>query len=199
MNHFFIIPSNILLLIVIAIYLNQIRKGQSDPNATTWLIWSVVGLINTLSYIAVVQNDYWQAAITITATGGLTTIFLYSLLKGKFKKLGTVDTVCLILAAIVGALWQISGNADITNISLQAIYVISFIPTVHGILKETHKEKSLAWDLAVIAYSFSVIGVLTTEDFRWQALFYPVVNGVLGNGAVDLAIHYKKWQRKKAT
>ena len=192
MSELFTIVGNLLIIAVLTTYFKQVVTGDSTPNPTTWLLWVVVGLMNTFSYFMVVEGDLWQSLVTIVTTSCVTILFLYTVVKGKFGKFGSTECICLILAVGVGILWKMTKNADIANISLQVVYFISFYPTIKGLLQGTLREKPLPWNLAVAAYFFIIMSILTADSYRWQAFIFPVVNGVLGNGSVALIIKLKK-------
>ncbi|MDO8643470.1 MAG: hypothetical protein Q7S00_00700, partial [bacterium] len=134
-----------------------------------------------------VRGDLWQSMITIIATTGIFLIFLYSLFRGKFTRLGKVELFCLVAAFLVGIVWKTTGDAIFANLLLQGIYFISFIPTVLGLLKGTMKDRSLPWVLAFIAYALMIIVILLRwSEGSWAALAHPIINGLLGNGSIAL-------------
>ena len=188
MSQLFVIIGNLLMVAVLVTYFKQVKEGTSIPNPSTWLLWVVVSLMNAVSYFLVVQENLWQSMYVLVATTGLTVIFIYSVMKGKFGKIGTMEKISFVLALAVGILWKTTGSADLANLSLQVIFVISFIPTIHGLLTHKLKEKGLPWNLAVASYAFITAGILTSESYRWIALVYPIVNGILGNGSVALIV-----------
>ena len=83
-----------------------------------------------------------------------------------------------------------ASESRIVSSLLQVILVISFFPTIRGLLKHELREKGLPWNLSVLAYSLMVLAILVdpTVENRAIALVYPIVNGVLGNGSVALII-----------
>ena len=182
--------ASLLIVLVLVAYFKQVIKGQSTPNPATWLIWSIVCTMNAVSYFLVVKGNLWQSSITIIVAVGLSSIFVYSLVKGKFGKLGKTEVICFVSAVIVGILWQITGDANLANILLQGVFLISFVPTVLGLLKRELKEKALPWNLAVVSYSCLLISVIIDiENAGWIALVHPIANGIIGNGSVALIVN----------
>lgn len=192
MSQFFAVVGNMLMVAVMVAYFKQVMDGASTPNASTWLLWVIVSLMNAVSYFIVVQEDLWQSMIVVVVTAGVTSIFIYSAKNGKFGKIGVIEMICFALAVVVGVMWKTTGNADLANLSLQAIFVISFIPTIHGLLTHKLKEKALPWNLAVASYLFVTAAILTAESFRWIALVYPIANGIFGNGSIALVVALQK-------
>ncbi len=181
--------ASVVLILVIVMYFRQIVQGVSIPNPATWLIWTVIGLINTATYFTVVDGNLFEWSITLTATIGLSTIFFYALAKGKFARVGKIEKFSLCISLAVGILWQTTGNAVLANILLQIVYLISFYPTVVGLWNGTLREKTPPWDTAVLAYCLVIVGIiLNWNDTSAMALVHPIVNGIIGNGSVALMI-----------
>src|SRR3989344_1939768 len=113
-------------------YLRQVVKNESTPNPTTWIIWTIVTVLNSATYFSVVSGNPWIALSSAVTAIMVFLIFVTSLLNGKFTKLNNVDIISLVLAVGTGIFWQMSGNALVSNICLQAVFIISFYPTIHG-------------------------------------------------------------------
>src|SRR5437667_366392 len=110
-------------------YFKQLIKGESVPNPATWLIWFIVTIINTLTYFFVVKGNFWVSLASAVLAFEIFVIFVVALFKGKFSKLRKVEIISLILAFAIGVFWKISGNAIVSNLALQGIFLISFYPT----------------------------------------------------------------------
>jgi len=194
-SHILAIIANIIIFAVYAIYLKQVIKGQSTPNPATWTIWFSVLLINSITYIIITENIY-KSFISISACIFVGIILVFSYFKGALKALETVDKCALIGVLPIVIFWQISENAEFSNLALQAILLISFIPTIKRLLDGTLKEASiLPWSLAVIAYGFQIAVVLVNFNGNYYAIAFPIVNGILGNGSVAVIIVYVNKKR----
>jgi hypothetical protein len=94
------------------------------------------------------------------------------------------------IAICVGFFWKISGNAVISNISIQIIFIISFIPTINGLLTKVGKEKPMPWFLGAFAYVLQVIIILSNSVNFW-ALVFPLIQ-IFGQGAIALISYNKR-------
>lgn len=175
-------------LIAYGLYLKQVIKGWSTPNPSSWLIWFIAGVINTFAYFAVVNGNIWQSLFVIAVTFSILVILIYSLFKGRFTKIKTLEIVIFLMALAIGLFWQISANDRMSNLLLQSIYVISYIPTVTGLINKTGKEHYASWVTAVISYSFATLALVLNYPGDWISFVSPVVNGILGNGVVVITI-----------
>lgn len=194
------IVASLFMVGVVITYLGQVIKNSSTPNPATWVIWSIVSTMNAISYFSVVQDDILKASTSAISAVGLSIVFIYSLAKGKMGKIGLVEILSFLMAIIIGFLWKKTGNASMANLSLQLIFIVSFIPTIRGLLKRELKEKPLPWILAVI--SQGLLGLAIIFDWQsaggWIALAYPIINGVIGNGIVAIIVIWQDHKRHLA-
>src|SRR3989344_3493625 len=163
-------------------YLKQVIKNESTPNPATWIIWVVVTILNAATYFAVVEENFWIALSSGVTALMIFIIFVTSLFKGKFTKLNRVDTIALVLAIGIGIFWQLSGNAIISNISLQIVFIVSFYPTIHGLLAGESKEKPISWFLGCCSYVLQILNILL-NPVTLLALVFPVIQ-LVGQGTV---------------
>ncbi|MBL7021929.1 hypothetical protein ISR92_01230 [Patescibacteria group bacterium] len=173
-------------------YFQQMRKGSSTPNPATWIVWFSVTVINAFTYTFIV-GDIYKAMIAIVTSFLIGAVMLYAFVKGKFGKLGTLEKLVLLATVIIGIFWQTSGQIEIVHLLLQIILLISYVPTIVGLLKGRLKEKHLPWTIVVVAYSFQIAALLVVWNGNWVSLAYPFLNGIIGNGSVAiLAIYLSK-------
>jgi hypothetical protein len=187
--------SGIVAVIAYGLYFLQTVKGRSTPNPSTWAIWVLIGIINSLTYFSLIADNWWQALVVLAAATFSLITFVYSLFRGKFSKISKIEIVVFILAIIIGVFWRLTANDRLANLFLQMIFVLSYIPTISGLIKGSAKESYVAWVVACVAYLLSAITVASNPAADWIALIFPLVNGVLGNGSIAVLTIYK--QRSK--
>ena len=195
-SYLFGLIAGIIALITYGLYFRQTLKGQSTPNPSTWAIWLLVGIINSITYFSITNNNLWQSFIVIAVTFSVFIVFIYSLFKGKFSRISKIEIIVFILAIAILIFWQMTSNDRVSNLLLQAVYVVSYVPTVSGIIKGTGKEHYVAWIAAFIAYLFSTISIGFDPQVDWVAFVHPIVNGLLGNGVIVGLTLYKKSKNK---
>lgn len=184
--------AGVTILIAYVFYLRQAMKGLSTPNPASWAIWLVAGTINSFTYFTVVEGNIWQSLYTIAVTFSVVVILIYSSLRGRFSPVTSLEVVTFLLALAIGVYWQMTSNDRIANLVLQAIFVLSYIPTIVGLLRGRAKESIASWLTAVIAYIMATLALLTNYPSDWIAFVSPVLNGIIGNGLVVLLIIAKK-------
>lgn len=183
-SEFISLSASVFTFLSVASYFKQLVKGESIPNPATWMIWLAVTLLNTFTYFKVVEGNVWTSLVSIVLTVGFCVVFIYASIRGKFAKLERIEVISLILAVIIGIFWQTTGNATIANLLIQIIFLISFYPTILGLIQKKLKEKATPWVFAVVSCSILIISViLNWEQGGWAALAFPIIR-MLGNGAV---------------
>ena len=165
-------------------YLKQVIKNESIPNPATWFIWLVVTILNASTYFLVAGGNLWISLTSIVLAVVIFSILLFSLVKGKFSRLGMVEIISLALCVAIGIFWKVTGNTIISNVSLQAIFLISFYPTFHALLLKTTREKSPPWFFASVSYILQ-IAIILTNPITLLALVFPVIN-LIGNGSIGI-------------
>lgn len=179
-----------------SLYFRQVVKGVSIPNPATWLIWLVIGIMNTVTYFLMVGNIL-RSLVLIVVTSWILVVTVYSIVYGKFAPLKQLEKLTLIIAFFVGILWKSTGNPVLANLTLQIVYVISFVPTLVGLYCYTLREEHWPWTLAIFAYFFMILAVVADwPHTNWVALVHPIVNGLIGNGlVVVLALRQRRHAR----
>ncbi len=192
MAEFFSLSASFVFIGVVIAYFRQVTTGDSVPNPVTWFIWTVVMTMNAITFLAMTEKDWIEGSLTITTAIGVGSIFMYSLIKGKFAKIRIWDIIALLLAVGIGIFWATTNDPKITNLLLQANLIVGFIPTIIGLVKKTLHESPLPWCLGITAYILMIIGISINWDGNWYAYGFPVINGLVGNGSVVAIILLQK-------
>lgn len=221
-----IILGSVLLTAAYSTYFGQVLAGRSTPNPVTWVTAFIVCILNTVSYFQLIRSrqtdenaaraERWRKSamsIIMTVLTGL--VALYALITQSFTSPTRYDALCGIACLVVGAVWLRSGRwsktasrwqwwqywemneAALINLCVQAIFLISFLPTIIGVANGAARELWLAWLIAAVAYGVNIAGLLAGDGHgpngNWRQgdyleLAYPIINGVIGNGVVAFVV-----------
>lgn len=187
------ILASMTLLGVVWMYYHQVKASKSVPNPATWLLWTSAGFINMITYDATTGGYTTQWLISLVMTAGLGFMFCHCWWRGKFSRMGGWEYLALSGCIALALYWVLSG-AEKTEINnyVQVVLVISFIPTIHKLIKRETVEAYPAWTLAVLAYGLQIFGILSDPSWRVDALWFPLINGIVGNGSVLVVIYLTK-------
>lgn len=164
--------------------------GKVKPQRTTFLIWTLLGLIAIFSQLAKgATNSLWLPSLQ---TFGGIIILLLSIKHGVggFNKRDYVAIFIVVLGLIA---WSLTKEAAI------ALYIVIFIDAV-GLYLTLHKtylipesEAKLAWMLSSTGGLFTALAV---GNFNIILLSYPIYI-IFSNAAVVVAIQMGLRRKRK--
>lgn len=177
--------ASLLMLLALPIYFSQIRNGSSVPNPATWMIMSLLVVLNTATYYYTAEKETWKTVMAVIPMLGVLTICVYTYTYGKFAPLAAREKRTLKLAVGLMVFWPFVGS-DIANVLIQLLFLSSAYPTIEALRTGDGKEKALPWGIATSAYIIMTIavGIDCWYDYSklWQ-IAYPLIR-IPANGLV---------------
>jgi len=195
-NNILLVVASIILLVVPVLYLVKTAQGKITPNPVTFLVRSVVSVMNLVTYFLTNGQDPWKSSVTFASTSGLLSIFFYAFYRGKFSRINWFDIVAGVIAIVVGVMWKLSKDPVLANLFLQTAMLVSFIPAIRGVLVGVAKEQVLPWALATTTYVLMTTALMLDPSTTWQQFIHPVCVGLLGNGSLTLVIAFKNYRKQ---
>jgi hypothetical protein len=122
-----VVVASLLALIGNIPYLIDVAKGRVKPHPYTWFVWSIVSLV--VFFGQVVKGAGLGAIPTGVSEIFTIIIFLFSLKYG-FKNPPKIDKYFLALATLGLIPWIITKDPTISVITVVAIDLIAFVPTL---------------------------------------------------------------------
>lgn len=169
-------------------YIISILMGKTRPNRATWLIWTVIGGLLAVSYIA--EGDFHTIWLPIGYFLGPFITALLSIRYG-YAIWTRLDTICIVAAALSLIPWILSNNAILTLIINVLIDSTGAIPTLVKTYKEPETEDFTAWLIFFIANTIQVIAVT-----NWNlAIIYPLYLFLLAATMVAFIVRGKLKRR----
>jgi len=168
------ILSSVIFLVFFVIYNKDILKGLVKPNIVTWSIFSLITLINSITYIAF-THDIFKGALAFTDCFTCIVITGLILFKGHYLKLTILEKIIIFLSLISLLLWFLLHNAIYANLLLQPAYILAFIPTLKNAYINPHDESSLVWLMWAFSFILTIIVIL----IRWQGVFADLINPLI--------------------
>lgn len=177
--------ASLLMLTALPIYFSQIRNGSSVPNPATWMIMSLLVVLNTATYYYTAEKETWKTMMAIIPMLGVITICVYTYVYGKFAPLAAREKRTLKLTSGLIVFWPFVGS-DIANALTQLLFLSSAYPTIEALRTGDGKEKALPWGVATSAYTIMTIAIGIDWWYGhadlWQ-IIYPVIR-IPANGLV---------------
>lgn len=164
-------------------YITLVVRGGVRPNASTWFVWAMLGILNALTY-QTLSADWVKSLMAYGGCLANALTFLTALKLGRFAPLDRIDKIVAVIGVIVAIIWVINQHAPYANALVMCCVVISTAPTLRGVWIEPGREKALPWLLLGVSYIFPLVVVLLRWNQIWDLMF-PVV-GLIANSSVGL-------------
>ena len=170
-------------LAAFAYYISLVIRGGVNPNASTWLIWAVLGIVNAMTYQSL-SGDWVKSVMAYgTAfTNGLT--FIIAMRLGRFGRLGKMDKVLAAFGLLAVVAWLVNKHTPYANMLVMGCIIISTVPTLRSTWEKPNRESPIAWLMLGISYLFPLVVVLMRWEQIWDLMF-PAV-GFVANSSVGL-------------
>jgi hypothetical protein len=164
-------------------YIYYVINKKIILNKATWGVLAVITCLQAGTYIEIVRSgNLWLATTSVIVATSFTFIFLYSFIKSRYAKITPMDKLLFVASLLTLAIWQFTGDAVVAHIVLVVAIVISYMPTVSGLIRGTLREKPSPWFVGSVAYIFVVAAVLVESGLtNLPALMYPIVVGLVLN------------------
>lgn len=165
-------------------YIISILKGDTRPNKASWFIWTVVGGLLAVSYLA----EGNQTAIWLPLAYFICPLVIALLsFRYGYSAWTRIDTLCILAAALSLIPWMLSHNATLTLLINLLIDSAGAIPTIVKTYREPKTEDCTAWVLFLIANTLNLFAIST-----WNiADIYPIYLFVLASTMVALILKDK--------
>ncbi len=146
------------------------REPDIRPNLTSWSIWGLTSLIDTLNYIDL-TGDWQKNLLSITCSVCCLITWALLLFKGKFSIPKLRDYISLGVSALALILWKNFGLVRESSAVLQVDNVISFIPIITTTWHDPKSERPAAWTWWTASYGLGTIVVLLRMNDPVELLF----------------------------
>ncbi|MSU73854.1 hypothetical protein EXS56_01810 [Candidatus Kaiserbacteria bacterium] len=148
-------------------YLGSVFRGQTKPHPFTWLLFLV---LDVTIFIAQVKNNGGLGAWAMgVGTLFATVVFLFALRQG-WKDIKTLDWLCLALALIAIAAWNVTGNA-LYAVALAALAdAIAKVPTIRKSYIRPDEESLSIWSFDMLRFSLSIAAL---SSIGWITALFP--------------------------
>jgi hypothetical protein len=166
--------SSLIFLSFFVVYNKNIINGSIKPNIVSWELFSLITLINAITYIAF-THDLLKGALAFTDFFTCIIITCFILFKGQYFKLTISEKVIILLSIISIFVWWIFHSAVYANLLLQPAYILAFIPTLKNAWYHPQNENSLVW----LMWAFSFLLTITVIIIRWDNNFADIVNSLI--------------------
>ncbi|MCX6754183.1 MAG: hypothetical protein NTV03_03975 [Candidatus Nomurabacteria bacterium] len=165
------ILSSLIFLGFFVLYNKDILNGSVKPNIVSWGLFSLITLINAVTYIAF-THDIFKGALAFTDFFTCIVITCLIIFRGQLRKLSLSEIIIIILSVASLVVWWLLKSALYANLLLQPAYILAFIPTLKNAWANPQNESSLVW----LMWAFSFLLTITVIIIRWDNNFADIIN-----------------------
>lgn len=167
MIQFVILTVSLLNLFILGAYIWMMYKKRSQPSLAMWTFFTIAVAMSLVTYLKEGDFGFWDNVLNTTdlvlAVSVAISIFLIG---DKHSRFNRFEWWCLVSVFLIIVFWLISQNHIITNVAIQLILVIAYIPVIRRMLTtRKNSEPFIVWVALMIAPLVSLItskGTLAT-------------------------------------
>lgn len=188
----------VLVLILAAGLTNSVRiyRKEVDPTLSTWVILLVGALLSFATYLSTGKGNLVAGALNgadiLSETIVVLSIILFGVRQWRMRSFEKFYFGGLVVVAVF---WFLTANAFISNLLVQVILALGYVPTIHTLLKgKANVESFAAWGLVLAASFVSLYPSVTEvrENGDILPLVYAVRSIVLLSTVLVLMWVYRK-------
>ncbi len=128
-------------------YSYQIYKGQVNPALSTWVIFFLGGFLSFLTYLSASGETDFEGGIfnMVDMVGDLAVIFSVLLwAENPRVRMEPFEKKYLSAAGTLALFWLVSGNAFVSNLLIQLLIMVGYVPTIVKIIKRKKNTESFS-------------------------------------------------------
>ncbi|MSU74253.1 hypothetical protein EXS57_00545 [Candidatus Kaiserbacteria bacterium] len=159
--------------------LHRVNK-KTKPNRVAWGVWTVVGILISLTSLKSGATDTMSVPIVLAA--GPLIVFLISIKHGEGG--WTVwDKLCLVGAGVAGIVWFFTGSAPTALLLCIVADAFGVAAVVAHAYNKPQEESKIAWVVFLVG---DVVNIFAVTDWSWSEspVWFYVVYMVAHTGII---------------
>jgi len=149
-------------LFVATIYFWMLIRKRSKPALAMWLFFSLAVVMSLITYLKQGNYSFWDNALNTADLALTVSVTIAILVWGdKSSCFNRFDLVCLLVVAGIILFWIITQNHLVTNMGIQLIMIIAYLPVVKRMLASKENYEPFAIWIALTIAPF--ISLLTSK------------------------------------
>ena len=159
MKEFSLYTVTIINILVTAIYISLLVKKKIKPTLSMWIFFSIAVVMSLKTYLSEGNYGFLDNIMNTTDLVMVLTIsvaiFIFGDKKSRFNRF---EVGCLIAVMSIVIFWFFTKNHKLSNLLIQGIMVIAYIPVLRSVLvNKEHNESIIVWIGMLIAPFIALI------------------------------------------
>lgn len=190
MKEFIAILPGLIMVIFASWYAYKIYRGIIKPALSTWLIMMLSVTLSIITYLISSGFNYLGAALNfgdvLTGIIILSTILLTQKFSLRFRPF---EKWYLMASGVMVVFWILSHNAFVSNLLIQVLLIISYLPTIQKFIAEKKNTESLsAWSISLSASMVSLFSSFASGNIL--SIIYVFRSIVMTGIVMSLVIYF---------
>ena len=183
----------VIFLLAMSFYIWHILADKNFiPSPIGFGIWLLADTVNLFTYLDF--SRFWVGPV-IMVLAALSTVIIGIIrtvntkVKKKYK-LAVLDWLAIIISISSLIFWMATDNAMLSNMAIQLVLAMGFIPVIKELIAEKKIEPLLSWGFFALGFLIVFIHTLNHYEY-WEELIYSTV-GVIGDLVILILSGYNK-------
>lgn len=182
------ILSSFIFLSSFVLYNKNILNSSVKPHIVSWVLFSVITLINAITYV-IFTGDVFKSALAFTDFFTCIVITCLILFKGKYVKFTILEYSIIFLSILSLVVWYVLHSAQYANLLLQPAYILAFIPTLKSVFINPENENARVWFMWAFSFILTLVVIFLRWNNNWVDVINPLIAFVLCLSVGLLAMH----------
>jgi hypothetical protein len=175
MKEFSILAVSAINLVILFRYLHLLKKKEIKPSLAMWTFFSLAVGMSLLTYVKDGNFSYMDNILNTTDLIMVVSVAVGIYFMGdKSSRFNRFEKFLLMLVGIIILFWAVTQNHFVSNILIQAILVIAYIPVVSRMTRASENTEPFSvWFLLLLAPIISLISMKgdLAAYYTWRAIF----------------------------
>lgn len=173
MKLFFAALATVFVLIGNASYVKDTLQEKVKPHPYTWFVWSIVSCV---VFFGQLQRGAGIGAIPTGVSESFTLIIFFLSLKpvlqGAVWHIRKVDSLFLVISLLGLIPWALTKDPTVSIITVVAIDLIAFVPTMRKAWHHPHTEKPFLYEMNVTRH---ILTLFSLQAYNIATTLHSVV------------------------
>lgn len=165
-DFFLSIVTSWFFLFFFIVYNKDIIRGKIKPNIVTRSLFSLITLINSISYLYLTQ-DILKSILLLTDCLACVVVTCFLIYKYGFTRPNKFEFIIIVLSGLALLVGYILKSPLYINLLLQPIYILAFLPTYKNVWNKPQDENVAIWFARALCFLINIGVVLLRGMDSW--------------------------------
>ena len=187
--------SGLLVFISAIPYCIRVYQGKIETQITTWVLWTLIGLVLLLTYKSSGAGaNVWPAVFGFINPLIITILTMRRLGRSGWVRPDRIEIACIVISVISLGLWfRLSQDKGLVQFALYLAILADLgatTPTIKFVWKNPDRDRPFAWAMCAVAYGLAIFAITEHTFANYVLPIWMFIGGM--SIAFPLAIY--RWR-----